>query len=141
MLSNQRSRNGKPKTRAVSFRRKIRIKDPVNDLGREADPLITDFNDDLLPQLAPNRNLPAYFPLLERIAENKSIPPARLLELLTLYIRKRVEEDKGDGGLRLWHRGNQVTTLRFSSERTCGFRCHDVHRDKDMNDVMSSMKL
>lgn len=92
--------------------------------------LLRTFNDDLLPQLAPNRNLPAYFPLLERIAENKSIPPARLLELLTLYIRKRVEEDKGDGGLRLWHRGNQVTTMRCSSGRTCVFRCHNVHWDK-----------
>ncbi|KAG0599463.1 hypothetical protein M758_12G154100 [Ceratodon purpureus] len=70
--------------------------------------LLRTFNDDLLPQLAPNRNLPAYFPLLERIAENKNIPPARLLELLTLYIRKRVEEEKGDRGLRLWQRGNQV---------------------------------
>lgn len=78
--------------------------------------LLRTFNDDLLPQLAPNRSLPAYFPLLERIAENKSIPPARLLELLTLYIRKRVEEDKGDGGLRLWHRGNQVTVMHLSSQ-------------------------
>jgi AP-5 complex subunit beta-1 len=75
--------------------------------------LLRTFNDDLLPQLAPNRNLPAYFPLLERIAENKNIPPARLLELLTLYIRKRVEEDKGDGGLRLWQRGNQVDIMRL----------------------------
>lgn len=75
--------------------------------------LLRTFNDDLLPQLAPNRNLPAYFPLLERIAENKNIPPARLLELLTLYIRKRVEEDKGDGGLRLWQRGNQVAIMRL----------------------------
>lgn len=70
--------------------------------------LLRTFNDDLLPQLAPSRNLPAYFPLLERIAENKNIPPARLLELLTMYIRKLVEEDKGDEGLRLWQRGNQV---------------------------------
>ena len=78
--------------------------------------LLRTFNDDLLPQLTPNRNLPAYFPLLERIAENKNIPPARLLELLTLYIRKRVEEDKGDGGLRLWQRGNQVGIMQLISQ-------------------------
>jgi len=92
--------------------------------------LLRTFNDDLLPQLAPNRTLPAYFPLLERIAENKSIPPARLLELLTLYIRKRVEECKGDGGLRLWHRGNQVTTMRSSSELRYVFCCRNAYLDK-----------
>lgn len=70
--------------------------------------LLRTFDEDLLPQLVPNRNLPAYFPLLERIAENENIPPARLLDLLTMYIRKQVEEDKGDGGARLWQRGNQV---------------------------------
>jgi AP-5 complex subunit beta-1 len=70
--------------------------------------LLRTFNEDLLPELEPNCNLPAYFPLIERLAENVDIPPVGLLGLLTIYVRKRVEEHKGDGGLKLWLRGSQV---------------------------------
>lgn len=70
--------------------------------------LLRTFNEDLLSQLAPSRKLPAYFPLLERITEASDISPGGTLELLTLYIRKRVGEDKDDGGSKLWLHGSQV---------------------------------
>lgn len=57
------------------------------------------FNDDLFFQLVLSCNLFVYFFFLEWIVENKNIFLVWLLEFFIMYIRKFVEEDKGDEGL------------------------------------------
>ncbi|KAH7422710.1 hypothetical protein KP509_12G021400 [Ceratopteris richardii] len=72
--------------------------------------LLQIFNDKLLCQISPDKHLPAYFPILERIAENGSIPPGGIVDLLDAYVRYQatsVEADK----LSLWVRGSQVLLI------------------------------
>ncbi|KAL0719135.1 hypothetical protein Bca4012_068459 [Brassica carinata] len=62
----------------------------------------------LLPKLEKSGLLTAYFPLFHRIAENDTIPPSRLIELLTKYVLTLVDKRGFDVGLRLWDQGTEV---------------------------------
>ncbi|CAH2053269.1 unnamed protein product [Thlaspi arvense] len=62
----------------------------------------------LLPKLEKNNLLTAYFPLFHRIAENDTIPPSRLIELLTNFVVSLVEKRGFDVGLKLWDQGTEV---------------------------------
>ena len=72
--------------------------------------LLQVFNADLLRQLAPDKHLPAYFLILERIAENGRIPPGAIVDLLIAYSRNQViaSETTASG---LWIRGSQVLLI------------------------------
>lgn len=72
--------------------------------------LLQIFNKDLLSQVTPDKHLPAYFPILERIGENGSIPPGGIVDLLTAYAKNQVA-DVGTENLRLWVRGSQVLLI------------------------------
>ncbi|KAJ7187624.1 hypothetical protein O6H91_07G111200 [Diphasiastrum complanatum] len=76
-----------------------------------AERLLQTFNEDLFPQLSPDSHLHSYFPLMERIAESKDIPPAAVLELLAQYVVHKVDADKGTGGSKLWLRGTDVLSI------------------------------
>ena len=62
----------------------------------------------LLPKLEKSCLLTAYFPLLHRIAENDTIPPSRLIELLTKFVLTLVDKRGFDVGLKLWDQGTEV---------------------------------
>ncbi|KAG6551926.1 hypothetical protein Mapa_006543 [Marchantia paleacea] len=70
--------------------------------------LLRAFNEKLLPTLKADGHLPSYFPLLENIAENSDIPPGALVEKLTVYIKKKVEESGPDDDCLVWGRAIQV---------------------------------
>lgn len=72
--------------------------------------LLQIFNRDLLSQVTPEKHLPAHFPILERIAENGSIPPGGIVDLLTTYTRSQVAA-VGTESLQLWIRGSQVLLI------------------------------
>ncbi|GBG75641.1 hypothetical protein CBR_g20270 [Chara braunii] len=59
-------------------------------LHRKAgDMLLWRIQTDLLPDLQANRALPAYFPFMEKLLENKEIPPQPVLRLLFRYLCAR----------------------------------------------------
>ncbi|KAJ0232172.1 AP-5 complex subunit beta-1 [Hirschfeldia incana] len=62
----------------------------------------------LLPKLEKSCLLTAYFPLFHRIAENDTIPPSRLIELLTKFVLTLVDKRGFDVGLRMWDQGTEV---------------------------------
>ncbi|ESQ47899.1 hypothetical protein EUTSA_v10019942mg [Eutrema salsugineum] len=62
----------------------------------------------LLPKLEKNNLLTACFPLFHRIAENDTIPPYRLMELLTKFVVSLVNKRGFDVGLKLWDQGTEV---------------------------------
>ncbi|CAH8385191.1 unnamed protein product [Eruca vesicaria subsp. sativa] len=62
----------------------------------------------LLPKLEKRCLLTAYFPLLHRLAENDTIPPSRLIELLTKFVLSLVDKRGIDVGLKLWDQGTEV---------------------------------
>lgn len=62
----------------------------------------------LLPKLEKSCLLTAYFPLLHRIAENDTIPPSRLIVLLTKFVLTLVDKRGYDVGLKLWDQGTEV---------------------------------
>ncbi|KFK39310.1 hypothetical protein AALP_AA3G228300 [Arabis alpina] len=62
----------------------------------------------LLPKLEKKNLLTAYFPLFHRIAENDTIPPFRLIELLTKFVVSLVDKRGFDVGLKLWDQGTEV---------------------------------
>eukprot|EP00246_Nothoceros_aenigmaticus_P007127 TRINITY_DN20761_c0_g1_i1.p1 TRINITY_DN20761_c0_g1~~TRINITY_DN20761_c0_g1_i1.p1 ORF type:complete len:393 (-),score=41.82 TRINITY_DN20761_c0_g1_i1:28-1182(-) len=70
--------------------------------------LLHTFSDRLLPKLAYDIMLPSYFPLLERMAENRDISPRPILHSISLYITDRVRICKGKGSWVMWIRGSQV---------------------------------
>ncbi|CAL9221523.1 unnamed protein product [Arabidopsis halleri] len=65
-------------------------------------------DENLLPKLKKKNLLTAYFPLFHRIAENDTIPPSRLIELLTKFVISLVEKRGFDVGLKLWDQGTEV---------------------------------
>ncbi|KAL2642391.1 hypothetical protein R1flu_009978 [Riccia fluitans] len=73
-----------------------------------AETLLRAFNEELLPTLGSDRQLPSYFPLLEKIAESSDIPPGALVEKLTVYMFKTVEEGGADEDCLIWGRAIQV---------------------------------
>lgn len=71
--------------------------------------LLQTFDEHLLPKLKKNCNkLPSYFPIFERIADNDTIPPRGLIELLTHFVNFLVDKHGPDTGLRTWSRGSKV---------------------------------
>lgn len=62
----------------------------------------------LLPKLEKSCLLTPYFPLFHRIAENDTIPPSRLIALLTKFVLTLVDKRGFDVGLRLWDQGTEV---------------------------------
>uniref|UniRef100_A0A1J3H2K1 AP-5 complex subunit beta-1 n=1 Tax=Noccaea caerulescens TaxID=107243 RepID=A0A1J3H2K1_NOCCA len=62
----------------------------------------------LLPKLEKNNLLTAYFPLFHRIAENDTIPPSRLIELLTKFVVSLVDKRGYDVELKSWDQGTEV---------------------------------
>lgn len=71
--------------------------------------LLQTFDEHLLPKLKKDcHRLPSYFPIFERIAENHTIPPGSLIELLTHFIMFLVGKHGPDTGLRTWSRGSKV---------------------------------
>lgn len=62
----------------------------------------------LHPRVAIDYRLVSYFPIFNRIAENQTIPPLRLLELLTKFMAFLVEKHGPDTGVKSWSRGSKV---------------------------------
>lgn len=75
---------------------------------RLGDLLLHTCSDKLLPKLAYDVLLPAYFPLLERMGEKSGINPRPIVRAMTSYIAERVRASKGKGSLVMWIRGSQV---------------------------------
>ncbi|KAK8490090.1 hypothetical protein V6N11_081560 [Hibiscus sabdariffa] len=55
--------------------------------------------------------LVSYFPIFDRIAENQTIPPRRLLELLTKFMAFLVEKHGPGTGVKSWSRGSKVLVI------------------------------
>ncbi|KAJ0963915.1 hypothetical protein J5N97_029037 [Dioscorea zingiberensis] len=70
--------------------------------------LLQTMDEQLLPNLKLGYQLVSYFPIFERIAESDSIPPRRLLELLTRHMAYLTEKHGPDTGLRSWSQGSKV---------------------------------
>lgn len=70
--------------------------------------LLQTFDEHLLSKLSIDYKLASYFPIFDRIAENETIPPCGLLELLTAYIVFLAEKHGPDTGLRSWSQGSKV---------------------------------
>ncbi|XP_077231416.1 uncharacterized protein LOC143864372 [Tasmannia lanceolata] len=70
--------------------------------------LLQTFDKRLLSKLATDYQLASYFPIFDRIAENDTIPPHSLLELLTTFVIFLVEKHCPDTGLKSWSRGSKV---------------------------------
>lgn len=62
----------------------------------------------LLPKVKINYNLSSYLPIFDRIAENSTIPPRGLLDLLDKFMVFLVEKHGPDTGLKTWSRGSKV---------------------------------
>ncbi|KAF7827443.1 AP-5 complex subunit beta-1 [Senna tora] len=70
--------------------------------------LLQKFDEDLLPKVRMDYKLVSYFPLFDRIAENETIPPRGLLELLTNFIIFLVEKHGPNTGMKSWSQGSRV---------------------------------
>lgn len=70
--------------------------------------LLQTFDQHLLPKATIEYRLASYFPIFDRIAENDTIPPQGLLELLTRFIVSLVENHGPDTGLKSWSLGSKV---------------------------------
>lgn len=73
--------------------------------------LLQIFDEYLLPKVKIDYKLASYFPIFERIAENDSIPPRRLLDLLTKFMVFLVEQHGPDTGLKSWSQGSKVLVV------------------------------
>ncbi|CAN0923865.1 AP-5 complex subunit beta-1 [Linum grandiflorum] len=65
----------------------------------------------LLPKLKVDYRLVSYFPIFDRIAENKTIPRHGLLDVLIKFMTFLVEKHGPDSGLRSWSRGSTVLCI------------------------------
>ncbi|PON67991.1 AP-5 complex subunit beta-like protein [Trema orientale] len=70
--------------------------------------LLQTFDEHLLSKVKVDYKLVAFFPLFDRIAENDTIPPRRLLELLTKFMVFLVEKHGPETGLKSWSQGSKV---------------------------------
>ncbi|KAJ8625552.1 hypothetical protein MRB53_034082 [Persea americana] len=70
--------------------------------------LLQTFDEHLLSKLSIDYKLASYFPIFDRIAEDETVPPCGLLELLTAYIVFLVEKHGPETGLRSWSQGSKV---------------------------------
>lgn len=70
--------------------------------------LLRTFDEHLLSKVKVDYKLVSCFPIFDRIAENDTIPPRRLLELLTKFMVFLVEKHGPDTGLKSWSQGSKV---------------------------------
>ncbi|GKV39262.1 hypothetical protein SLEP1_g47066 [Rubroshorea leprosula] len=70
--------------------------------------LLQTIDNNLLPRVTVDYRLVSYIPILDRIAENDTIPPHGLLDLLTKFMIFLVEKHGPDTGVRSWSRGSKV---------------------------------
>lgn len=70
--------------------------------------LLQRIDERLLPKLVLSNQLSSYFPVFSRIAQNESIPPAALLELMTAFVVTLVKSHGPDSGLKLWSNGSKI---------------------------------
>ncbi|XP_042512201.1 uncharacterized protein LOC122087214 [Macadamia integrifolia] len=73
--------------------------------------LLQTFDEQLLPKVIKYYHLASYFPVFERIAENATIPPHGLLELLTAFVVSLVEKHSAETGLNSWSLGSKVLCI------------------------------
>ncbi|KAA3463454.1 Microtubule-associated protein RP/EB family member 1 [Gossypium australe] len=70
--------------------------------------LLQTIDANLHSRVAIDYRLVSYFPIFDRIAENQTIPPRRLLELLTKFMAFVVEKHGPDTGVKSWSWGTKV---------------------------------
>ncbi|XP_059655220.1 uncharacterized protein LOC132302403 [Cornus florida] len=70
--------------------------------------LLQTFDEHLLPKVMVDYKLVSYLPIFDRIAENNTVPPGGLLELLTRFMIFLVEKHGPDAGLKSWSQGSKV---------------------------------
>ncbi|XP_010250298.1 PREDICTED: uncharacterized protein LOC104592558 [Nelumbo nucifera] len=70
--------------------------------------LLQTFDEHMLPKVIKDYQLASYFPIFNRIAENDTIPPHGLLELLTSFVVALVEKHGPDTGMKSWSLGSKV---------------------------------
>ncbi|WVZ12617.1 hypothetical protein V8G54_017147 [Vigna mungo] len=70
--------------------------------------LLQKFDEHLLPKVRMDYKLVYCFPIFDRIAENQTIPPRGLLELLTNFMIFLVEKHGPDTGMKSWSQGSRA---------------------------------
>ncbi|GFZ15748.1 hypothetical protein Acr_25g0001570 [Actinidia rufa] len=70
--------------------------------------LLQTFDKHLFPKVRVDYRLSSYFPILDRIAKNETVPPGGMLELLTKFLIFLVENHGPDTGLKSWSQGSKV---------------------------------
>ncbi|XP_076895018.1 uncharacterized protein LOC143547493 [Bidens hawaiensis] len=73
--------------------------------------LLQTFDNHLLPKVKVDYRLGSYFPLFGKIAENDTVPPGGLLNLLGKYMSILIEKHGLDSGLRSLSQGSKVLVL------------------------------
>ncbi|XP_057961625.1 uncharacterized protein LOC131153372 [Malania oleifera] len=73
--------------------------------------LLQIFDEHLLPKVIIDYRLASYFPIFDRIAQNNTIPPRGLLELLTNFMAFLVHNHGPDTGLNSWSQGSKVLSI------------------------------
>ncbi|KAK9076264.1 hypothetical protein SSX86_004597 [Deinandra increscens subsp. villosa] len=73
--------------------------------------LLKTFDYHLLPKVKVDCQLGSYFPLFGKIAENDTVSPGGLLDLLGKYMSILIEKHGLDTGLRSWSQGSKVLVL------------------------------
>jgi AP-5 complex subunit beta-1 len=70
--------------------------------------LLQTLDEQLVSKVTVDYRLGSYFPVFDRIAENDTVPPGRLLELLTKFVIVLTEKHGPDTGLKSWSQGSKV---------------------------------
>ncbi|OAY64696.1 AP-5 complex subunit beta-1, partial [Ananas comosus] len=70
--------------------------------------LLQTLDEHLLPKLEVGYQLSSYFPVFEKIAQNYTVPPHGLLELLTKQMVSLAEKHGPDTELKSWSQGSKV---------------------------------
>lgn len=70
--------------------------------------LLQKIDEHLLPRVTIDYRLVSYFAIFDRIAENDTIPPHGLLELLTKFMAFLVQKHGPNTGLKSWSQGSRV---------------------------------
>lgn len=73
--------------------------------------LLQTFDEHLLVKVKMGYKLVSYFPIFDRIAENDTIPPRGLLELLGKFMVFLVDKHGPDTGLKSWSHGSKVLAI------------------------------
>ena len=73
--------------------------------------LLQTFDKHLFSKVKIDYRLSSYFPILDRIAKNDTVPPGGMLELLTKFLIFLVENHSPDTGLKSWSQGSKVLAI------------------------------